>query len=386
IDHAVVREMARYIGFGFGSEEEIRVGLEATLTEDWYRAWLKDTLAPHLSALRAQLCAQAAAGQSPDHPLRDAVSATEASSGATLTIAPAEPARRDAPAAAAGGDTVPALAPRASRGLRPAHSSSTDAPPPTELERKRSSFWKRSSTFISGGLSRASHRAMLDASAPGAQSPSTQSVPSADKSQGTQLRMRIFSDNKHAAGGGTVREYFVPSLSEHVPPMHLDPATGMVGIWSDGRLAPPDVDCAAIQQEYHHLVASDPLLSIYFLVKERREREARRALQFQLQPQPQPHHESLGQRPQPLAHAVVSEGPTDSSEAWIKLVRIPEKVPAADPPSVRPKSAHATAPANGLARTEAAVGPAKPAQQFAAPLSHANHSNDAVDQTTATIE
>ncbi|KAJ2762925.1 hypothetical protein IWQ57_005680, partial [Coemansia nantahalensis] len=108
-----------------------------------------------------------------------------------------------------------------------------------------------------------------------------------------------------------MREGSVPSLSMHVPPMHLDPGTGMVGIWSDGRLAPPDVDCAAIQQEYHNLVASDPLLSIYFLVKERREREAFRALQTQ------PHRESLGQRPQPLAHASVDEGPADSSEAWI---------------------------------------------------------------------
>ncbi|KAJ2762267.1 Serine/threonine-protein kinase, partial [Coemansia nantahalensis] len=80
IDRAVVREMARYIGFGFGSEEEIRIGLEAILTEDWYRAWLKDTLAPHLSALRARLCAQAAAGQELDEPQRPVVSSTEASS------------------------------------------------------------------------------------------------------------------------------------------------------------------------------------------------------------------------------------------------------------------------------------------------------------------
>ncbi|KAJ2843200.1 Serine/threonine-protein kinase, partial [Coemansia erecta] len=50
IDRSVVREMAQYIGFGFGSEEEIRLGLEAILTEDWYRAWLKDNLRPQLDA------------------------------------------------------------------------------------------------------------------------------------------------------------------------------------------------------------------------------------------------------------------------------------------------------------------------------------------------
>ncbi|KAJ2289277.1 Serine/threonine-protein kinase, partial [Coemansia sp. RSA 2706] len=68
IDRDVVREMAQYIGFGFGSEEEIRVGLEAILTEDWYRAWIKDRLAPHMDALRALLQEQvdAAAAASPE--------------------------------------------------------------------------------------------------------------------------------------------------------------------------------------------------------------------------------------------------------------------------------------------------------------------------------
>ncbi|KAJ1729538.1 Serine/threonine-protein kinase [Coemansia biformis] len=397
IDRAVVREMARYIGFGFGSEEEIRVGLEAILTEDWYRAWLKDRLAPHLATLRTQLCAQPAASQPDDPQARDAVSATDLSSGTTLT-APAEPPSRDVAAAAAAGtldpvsgDAAPALAARASRTLRPARSSSADAPLPAELERKRSSFWKRSSTFISGGLARASHRAAPDAGAPGPQPALTASA-STEKYHTGQLRMRIFNDGKHTpgTGGSTAREYSAQSLSTHAPRMYLDPASGMVGIWSDGRLAPPDVDCAAIQQEYHDLVATDPLLSIYFLVKERREREARRALH----PLPQAGrdgahrlHNSLGQHAQPLAHTSVSEGPADSSEAWIKLVRVPEKRPAPGPSNAPPQAAQIDTQAPTVS-TDASLTcePAASAQLFAPRPGRARTSDDAVDQTTAAIE
>ncbi|KAJ2361101.1 Serine/threonine-protein kinase, partial [Coemansia sp. RSA 2607] len=67
IDGAVVREMAQYVGFGFGGEDEIRLGLEAVLTEDWYRAWLKDALRPELAAVRAHIRERVAAERAESH-------------------------------------------------------------------------------------------------------------------------------------------------------------------------------------------------------------------------------------------------------------------------------------------------------------------------------
>ncbi|KAJ2463695.1 hypothetical protein EV174_006917, partial [Coemansia sp. RSA 2320] len=69
--------MAQYIGFGFGSEDEIRIGLEAILTEDWYRAWLKDTLAPQIELVRTTLREQ----------LRNAEKKPAVAAGSTLSLA-----------------------------------------------------------------------------------------------------------------------------------------------------------------------------------------------------------------------------------------------------------------------------------------------------------
>ncbi|KAJ2709915.1 hypothetical protein H4R23_006695, partial [Coemansia sp. Cherry 401B] len=123
------------------------------------------------------------------------------------------------------------------------------------------------------------------------------------------------------------------SLSAHVPRMHVDPSTGMVSIWADGKLVPADTECAAIQQEYHDLVATDPLLSIYFLVKERREREARHALHYQNTKQDVA--AQLHQRPstrdqiaQTTAQPGVGEVPavnSGSKDAWVKLDRVSKK-------------------------------------------------------------
>ncbi|KAJ2460340.1 Serine/threonine-protein kinase, partial [Coemansia sp. RSA 2322] len=77
IDHDVIHEMAQYIGFGFGSEDEIRIGLEAILTEDWYRAWLKDTLAPQIELVRTTLREQ----------LRNAEKKPAVAAGSTLSLA-----------------------------------------------------------------------------------------------------------------------------------------------------------------------------------------------------------------------------------------------------------------------------------------------------------
>ncbi|KAJ2353576.1 Serine/threonine-protein kinase, partial [Coemansia sp. RSA 2618] len=418
IDRDVVREMAQYIGFGFGSEEEIRVGLEAILTEDWYRSWLKDRLAPHLSALRTQLQEQATASAARS----DAIPATataqhvlDVSSGATLTnpadVAVAAPVGEPA----AKGESGRTLSSRPSRGLRLAGSSTVHVKPgdadkhadasSSDSMRKRASFWKRSSTFISGGLARASQKAGIDPHAAGAQG----TPAGAEKHQLGQFRVlsgRIFSDNKHAAGTDDTagHEYPIMPLSAHAPRMHVDHATGMVSIWSDGKLAPADIECAAIQQEYHDLVATDPLLSIYFLVKERREREAKHALHYQsarqdVQARPQQRTNTHEHSAQPATSARVSE----SKDAWVKLEHAPKKLlvdsvidSAAEDRGAKAAQdiALAIAASNSATRRPdtASAGAPQPAEATLEPRpSTARDSTDAtaagaVDQTTAAIE
>ncbi|KAJ1800278.1 Serine/threonine-protein kinase, partial [Coemansia sp. RSA 2399] len=373
IDRDVVHEMAQYIGFGFGSEEEIRLGLEAILTEDWYRNWLKDNLAPQVAALRDQvqkdiLHAQSAqAAESSDTVLpSDAhsigqlgvqqaaqTSNTGLSSGTTLASPPSNKlsSASIAPLGAA-------AAHNRDQSITPSRSDlgrATGEAPGADFVRKRSSFWKRSSTFISSGLSRSGQKSMSEA-AP--------SVPSSEKPQFSQFRVlsgRIFNDGRHAgsadAGAGNAngsQAYPATPLSAHSPRMHVEAATGMVGIWRGDKFAPPDTDCAAIQQAYHDLVATDPLLSIYFLVKERRDRELRNALHYSAQ-------RSLpsGQPPTPAVLAVpavsslqrASAGDVPASapanveanEAWVKLERIAEQ-PALENGSSAGEARSATEP------------------------------------------
>ncbi|KAJ2200982.1 Serine/threonine-protein kinase [Coemansia sp. RSA 522] len=338
IDQDVVREMAQYIGFGFGSEEEIRVGLEAMLTEDWYRSWLKDRLAPHLNALRTQLQEQVVAATPPPDIAPVTQPGVDASSGATLTNPADATVLLGEPLAT--GESGRTLSSRPSRGLRIAGSSTAPAKPgdtdkPVDVSssdsmRKRASFWKRSSTFISGGLARATHKAGFDPHAPSAQAVPTGS----EKHQLGQFRVlsgRIFSDSRHtgaAASETSGHEYPILPLSAHAPRMHVDQATGMVSIWSDGKLAPADIECAAIQEEYHDLVATDPLLSIYFLVKERREREVNHALHYQSARQDAQARLQQGPAAQTAAGARV-----ESKDGWVKLDHASKK-PLADSANV----------------------------------------------------
>ncbi|KAJ2394824.1 Serine/threonine-protein kinase [Coemansia sp. RSA 2559] len=110
----------------------------------------------------------------------------------------------------------------------------------------------------------------------------------------------------------------------------------MVGIWRGDKFAPPDTDCAAIQQAYHDLVATDPLLSIYFLVKERRDRELRNALHYSAQrslPSAQPPTAAVLSVPAASGLHPASAGDVPASapanveanEAWVKLERIAEQ-------------------------------------------------------------
>ncbi|KAJ2848858.1 Serine/threonine-protein kinase [Coemansia brasiliensis] len=341
LDRAVIHEMAKYIGFGFGSEEEIRVGLEAILTEDWYRSWLKDRLAPHLSNLRSLLQDQVAnaAALSPDKHLVPSAAVPpviDASSGATLTNISEPSASAEVGATApTAADVAHTLSSRPSQNLRLTSGSiastnpgeTVDAPSNDSM-RKRASFWKRSSTFITGGLARATQRAGLDPHSSGTQS----AIANSDKqNQFRALSGRIFSDNRNAVNSGSAandaanHEHTLSSLSAHAPKMYVDQATGMISIWTDGKLVPADIECAVVQQEYHDLVATDPLLSIYFLVKERREREARYAQQHQnakqeMRDQLHQHPSTHGQ----LTQAPLQKDEVQNSEAWVKLDRKPQ--------------------------------------------------------------
>ncbi|KAJ2801859.1 Serine/threonine-protein kinase [Coemansia guatemalensis] len=429
IDRDVVREMARYIGFGFGSEDEIRVGLEAILTEDWYRAWLKDRLASHLTVLRSEIQEQTKTANAPSTttpvlaqesavPHESSAHATpelESSSGATLTN-PGEAALRKVAASqeALSGKAASQLASRPSQALRPTHSvaaAATTAADPSNSDsvRKRSSFWKRSSTFISGGLARAAQKASPETLSSGSQSPAAAAVATAaaaaDKHQPGQFRVlsgRIFSEGRHSAtpgvgsDGSATNKYPVLPLSAHVPSMHMDSSSGMVNIWKDGKLAPPDTDCAAIQQEYHDLIATDPLLSIYYLVKERREREARHALRHFA------HTNSETRVRSATAHSSVGDGPAVASEAWVKLERVPENPhsQAHADTSSQALGAQAARDIASVFATDADVAiddKAAPSndpvelpdtrQTTAAPDRDADKgSGEAVDQTTAAIE
>ncbi|KAJ2388164.1 Serine/threonine-protein kinase, partial [Coemansia sp. RSA 2603] len=289
IDGAVVREMAQYVGFGFGGEDEIRLGLEAVLTEDWYRAWLKDALRPELAAVRAHI--------------RERVAAERAESHADEPPAPeppvAEPLAASEPAA-------PYSAPIRRDHLRVAGEGGSGGG--VDAVRKRSSFWKRSSTFLAAGLGRAAQRG--DGSGVGSGSGST----------GLASAERVA-----LADGGA-------AATAHSPRLALDAASGMVRIWRDGKLAPADTDCAAIQREYHDIVATDPLLSVYFLVKERRERERAAMLALaQAQPQPQTHVPA----PAPAQHRPhVQPAPAaNPADVWVKLERAPART--APPPDTR---------------------------------------------------
>ncbi|KAJ1887240.1 Serine/threonine-protein kinase [Kickxella alabastrina] len=366
--------MSQYIGFGFGSEEEIRLGLEAILTEDWYRSWVKDALAPHIDDVRQQIREQvaqsqvdAAAAASAAHAATQrAPSSSQSlsvfntgSSGVTLNTS-ADPCSSSTFSGIPGTAAVAATLAQAGGSVTGAFGGANarlelnkqpDAGA-NESVRKRSSFWKRSSTFISGGLVRTGQKTAFDTPATGSQ---VQPGAAGEKSQLGQFRVlsgRIFNEGKHALGSGNStgnsadREYPVLPLSAHSPRMVVDSASGMVCICKDGKLAPPDTDCAAIQRDYYDLVATDPLLSIYFLVKERREREARgvadqaeanpyapahpsgHPLSHEQQPQPQPqlHPHPVASveainLPPAVAAKPIARGANSSNETWVKLER-----------------------------------------------------------------
>ncbi|KAJ2387145.1 Serine/threonine-protein kinase, partial [Coemansia sp. RSA 2611] len=364
-----------------------------------------------------QVDAAAAASPEASPAPASALPVIDASSGATLTdpadavVANGEPVAK--------GDLRHTLSSRPSRSLRQAANTAAQSKPgdtekhtdasSSDSMRKRSSFWKRSSTFISGGLARATQKAGLEPHTLGASS----APASSEKHQLGQFRVlsgRIFSDGKgsfvaDAAGD----DHPMLSLSAHVPRMHVDPSTGMVSIWADGKLVPADTECAAIQQEYHDLVATDPLLSIYFLVKERREREARHALHYQNTKQDVA--AQLHQRPstrdqiaQTTAQPAVGEVPavnSGSKDAWVKLDRVSKK------PSIVQSAAEdrGTKAAQDIAsaisgsssaerRPEtASAATSQPAEVLLEPrpstardISDAGTAAAAVDQTTAAIE
>ncbi|KAJ2744902.1 Serine/threonine-protein kinase [Coemansia sp. BCRC 34301] len=429
IDRNVVHEMAQYIGFGFGSEDEIRIGLEAILTEDWYRAWLKDALSLQLETLRMQLreqignhmpdasigSAQAPARQeardtaaTADLTLSEASPLTlqhaGSSSGATLTnpadaqshsqLPPSSRERQShggfvATAAAGGGGSASAILGHAEPGGAPDSLGGDSV-------RKRSSFWKRSSTFISGGLARAGHRPASEAHP--SSLPGHASHVVAEKGQFRVLSNRIFNDGKHSspnADSNTSREYSTSPLSPHSPRMYVDPASGMVSIWKDRKLAPLDTDCAAIQQNYHDLVATDPLLSIYYLVKERRDREAGASarhhttiLLSQYQPSSAPDtHIATDPKASPAGDASSNKhGRKDSSETWVKLERAPDPTPVNAANKARPVAMKPEPPQLPASTVAASAVPLQAAHSGGVlGTTEATHGS-AVDQTTAAIE
>ncbi|KAJ1734456.1 Serine/threonine-protein kinase [Coemansia sp. Benny D160-2] len=420
IDRDVVHEMAQYIGFGFGSEEEIRLGLESVLTEDWYRSWVKDNLAPHINAVRDQvhkdvLCVQSMqapnssdAGSPQDGRVDSRiglqqtaqVSSAGLSSGTTLaspqgnnasngnTMPPSIPATNSAEQGAANG-----------QGIMDGKSGEAAG---TDFVRKRSSFWKRSSTFISSGLSRSSQKPIAETVAPGMSQMGSQP----EKSQFSQFRVlsgRIFSDGRHmgAADAGTsgaanAQAYPAAPLSAHSPRMYVDPASGMVGIWKNEKFAPSDTDCVAIQQAYHDLVATDPLLSIYFLVKERKERELQIAIQYSAQHNPSSSHPLPAATPtasaaQPVLHpkkvaAAASAGEVPASapanvetnETWVKLECIAEQ-PALENSDNSAKDARsATEPRATRAKKKSTQAVQDAAKDLAAVFAESANMDDAV--------
>ncbi|KAJ2329268.1 hypothetical protein GGI00_003985, partial [Coemansia sp. RSA 2681] len=304
--------------------------------------------------------------------------------------------------AAAGG--APANAPAV-----PGHTEPGGAPDSLNGDsvRKRSSFWKRSSTFISGGLARAGHRPASEAHPSALPSHAGHAVV-AEKGQPGQFRVlsnRIFNDAKHSsptADGNAGREYPTSPLSPHSPRMYVDPASGMVGIWKDGKLAPLDTDCAAIQQNYHDLVATDPLLSIYYLVKERRDREAGASARHHttiLLPQHQPSgalgaHVAADSTASAAGGAAGNKhGRKDSSETWVKLERAPDPAPANATSKARSvaKEPEARRLPASMAAASADRDQGHVASLQAAHAGGASSTADAahgiaVDQTTAAIE
>ncbi|KAJ2238363.1 Serine/threonine-protein kinase [Coemansia sp. RSA 1722] len=333
IDRCVVREMAQYIGFGFGSEEEIRLGLESILTEDWYRAWLKDTLHPQLDAVRQHFRQQAALAEA----------SAEASAATLAGAAPISP-----PSVAAATST-PTSKPQTSEHGSTQSQSVSDAahqdasysgpirrdhmraPDPTSADavRKRSSFWKRSSTFISTSFARTAQRPDQYQSSPAAH----QSSPS-EKGQFRVLSGRIFNDSTATA---VDREFHTAPLSAHSPRMVVDASSGMVCIWKDGKLVPPDTDCAAIQKDYHDIIATDPLLSIYYLVKERRERESRFAATALATSSTHVSSESHAGATMSVAAPIESRpAPANPNDVWVKLERAPARATATTVSGERP--------------------------------------------------
>ncbi|KAI8320878.1 Pkinase-domain-containing protein [Martensiomyces pterosporus] len=378
IDRGVVREMSQYIGFGFGTEDEIRIGLEAILTEEWYRNWLKDKLGPQLDVIRAQIqegIARAQATQAAEQ----SGSAVGAKDG---TPAPAAPLQGSLPLTLLSGDSSSGITltnPADSLAVQPgpepfsarlnnanipgargaqqpllAHGAAADAAGGQseagqqnesragEGVRKRTSFWKRSSTFISGGIGRVGQKAPHDHPASSSHQPAGYSTEKPQPGQFRVLSGRVFNDGKSASSTqekSASREYPVSPLSAHSPRMYIDSATGMVCLWKDGKLAPPDVDCATIQAEYHDIVATDPLLSIYYLVKERREREGRAAANQSVpdsRTQGQAYARPASQAPAQASVQVPGEqvqpsqpsvrgGQHDSNDVWVKLEKAPAR-------------------------------------------------------------
>ncbi|KAJ1959380.1 Serine/threonine-protein kinase [Dipsacomyces acuminosporus] len=437
IDSDVVHEMAQYIGFGFGAEEEIRLGLEAILTEEWYRNWLKDKLGPKLDVIRGQIqediaraqALQAAEQSTSDGGVKHSTLAADmpdtplslinggSSSGTTLTT-PADATHQ----ALAAPQSLPA-------DVTSGRSEAVQAPAnqPGEGVRKRTSFWKRSSTFISAGIvGRVHQKSQSDHQNASLQSPTGLANGKSQQGQFRVLSGRAFADGKHSSSTtekGTAREYSVSPLSAHSPRMYVDSATGMVCLWKDGKLAPPDVDCAAIQAEYHDIIATDPLLSIYYLVKERREREGRisasHAISNKARTNEQPPARTAPQIATQQSQPNMRTAHHDSNDVWVKLERMPERRPvsaiidgAKDQPSMKRAGPDANdsgskapqAAANlaaALARTDkeqeaasrnsaaipAALQPANPLlDKASAPLQGVTKEPGSVDLTTAAIE
>ncbi|KAJ1719067.1 Serine/threonine-protein kinase [Coemansia erecta] len=317
IDAAVVREMAQYIGFGFGGEDEIRLGLEAILTEDWYRAWLKDALRPELDAVRTHIRTRVEAERAATAATAAAAAAAAAERVESQADEPADAAAAKAKAKAepttaeqATAEPAPYSAPIRRDHLRAAGGDGSGSG--VDAVRKRSSFWKRSSTFIAAGLGRSAQRGDAGAGAGAA-------IGIGMGSAGASAERTALA----SAGGGA-------AATTHSPRLMREGASNMMRIWHDGKLAPDDTDYAAIQREYHDIVATDPLLSVYFLVKERRERERAAALPpAQAQAQALPASASASQH-QPQAQPASAPNP-NPNDVWVKLERAPARVaPAAD--------------------------------------------------------
>ncbi|KAJ1922175.1 Serine/threonine-protein kinase [Mycoemilia scoparia] len=262
IDDKILLEIEQYIGFGFGTAHEMRQYMIAIMTSDWYRSWIQERYLPLLPKDYAQNLKSQRLG-SPGQSASSLPDNLGKSAAATWSLD------------SAFADSVEAKPKPTSSKANNRLSASLIG----EAIRKRTTFWKRSSLM-----------------APLESSTNSQSMAgNGGGSNGGKFWLLGGRGNRNSMHGKD-NPIFVENVNAEdsmrglkalglggrrpisTPPGTLrDPNTGMVMISTKtGKLAPPEIDYINVQKEYQDLLATDPLLGIYYLVKERRERERHR--------------------------------------------------------------------------------------------------------------